>query len=182
LAIFTASRTARYLDQNRQAMWVVYHTGKYENMVFLLGHKAYIISDSLAHNTKDYNFNLKNHLFSQGIAKPIHVNAQTTLPFRYQAGKGYQWSEFAGKTFLALSKDLPREALPTLSKVRVDFCLIEQKALYSLQDLPTDMRVGKFIISASNPKSYAQRLKREADSLRVPMHVIAEQGAFVWEK
>lgn len=182
LAIFTASRTARYLDQNRQEIWVVYNTNKMENMAFLQGHKAYIMSDSLAKSTKEYKFNLECHLFSQGIAKPTYVNAQTTLPFRYQAGKGYQWCEFAGKTFLVLSKDLPREALPTLSKVKADFCLIAEKGLYSLQDLPTDMRVGKFIVSASIPKSYAQRLKREADSLRVPMHVIAEQGAFVWRR
>lgn len=180
LFLFTSSRFYRYTIQSHQKMLVAYHIGKYNNLAIFSGHQAYVIADStLQTDTKTYNFNIKNHLFRQGILKPTYItkNTEKTPHFLLKQTPKYALVYFAGKISLILKQKMNQSELAHFEEIDLVYCFLQNKALYSLQDWQG--RVGKFVVCPSNPKYYAQRLKKEADSLKIPIHLIAEQGAFV---
>lgn len=157
-------------------MAVIYHLGSINNVAFFKGHKAYLWADSI--DTKTYNFNLKNHLFKQGVSKPTFLPHQNQ-PCLLHKTDHYTLMSFAGKTFLILPTALKKNDLMQLNQLKVDYCVLQNKPIYSLAQLLAYVQAGKVLVSASNPKTYSQRLKKEADSLRIPLHVIAERGAWV---
>lgn len=176
LGLFTVSKLGRYTFQNNQKMAVIYHLGSINNVAFFKGHKAYLWADSI--DTKTYNFNLKNHLFKQGVPKPTFLPHQNQ-PCLLHKTDHYTLMSFAGKTFLILPTALKKNDLMQLNQLKVDYCVLQNKPIYSLAQLLAYVQAGKVLVSASNPKTYSQRLKKEADSLRIPLHVIAERGAWV---
>ncbi len=182
LGLFTFSKVGRYIAQSSQNRLTVYNLGSVNNVAFTAGHKAYFWADStLAKNSKTYNFNIKNHLFRQGIIAPTYLTAPTDVktPCLLHRTKDYQIAQFSGKTILILPARLPQRACAKFKDLKVDFCVLQNRPLYELSHLLAYARVGKFVLSASNPKSYAQRLKKEADSLHIPLHNVVEDEAFV---
>ena len=186
LAIFTGSRSWRYIIQNKQKMLVVYNLNACNNLAMIDGHHAYFIADStLQTGDKNYNFNIKNHLFKQGILKPLYLNTQVaegakrTHSILLNAQKNYLIAYFAGKVCLILKNKLSHADLKTLNGLKVAYCFLQNRAVYRLKDLQEVVQVGKLIVCPSNPKSYTQRIKLEAETLKIPAYIIAEQGAFV---
>jgi len=182
LGLFSTSRFMRYVAQNQQKMLVVYHLGKYNHVALFEGHSAYIITDdALEKDSKTYNFNLKNHLFRQGILKPFYMYgaSKPSHPFVLRKFLQYDLLYFAGKVCLILHHKLNKQEMLQFEDMHVDYCLLQNKALYQLKDLQVHLSIGKLIVAPSNSKSYTQRLKTEAESLKIPIHIVAEKDAFI---
>jgi hypothetical protein len=182
LAIFTVSRTARYWQQNSQQMLVVYHLNKQDNVTLFEGHQAYLIGDStLRQDKKMYNFNLKNHFYRQGILFPTYItpNFEQKLPFAWVQKDHYQLLEFGGKICLILPTKQNIENIAVFQDIAPDYCVLQNKAVFSFKNLPEKLQKSTFILSPSVPSRYADNLQREADSLHLKLHDVATRGAFI---
>jgi competence protein ComEC len=182
LGFFTGSRTVRYWQQNSQKMLVVYHLNKQDNVTIFEGHHAYVIGDStLRQDKKSYNFNLKNHFYRQGVTKPVYIlpHDKPKLPFALVQKESYKLLEFGGKTCLILPTKQNARDLVAFENIETDFCLLQNRAVFSFNALPESLHKSIFILSPSMPPSYTRNLKREADSLKIKLYHVATQGAFV---
>jgi hypothetical protein len=82
-----------------------------------------------------------------------------------------------GKKFIFIDKN--SEDLPHLAeKVPTDFLVVEENAVITLQPLLDRLDVGTLVIGASNQRSLAQKLQKEAMQHGLHNHSLLQQGAF----
>lgn len=91
--------------------------------------------------------------------------------------KGVQYYTFQGKSFLRIS--LSRVSFSSLAKV--DYLIIGNNAVMSLETLRRSLTFGYVILDSSNSPAYEARLLSEANKLGVPCHPVLKEGAFVTE-
>lgn len=92
-------------------------------------------------------------------------------------GKACDLFRFQALTFLHVSSS---EA-PITSRASVDYLIIGNNAVRSLESLSRNLTFGYVILDSSNSMGYANRLVAEAKQMNVPCHSVLTQGAYIRE-
>jgi len=186
------------------AIFMLFHTRKFQWLVML----SFIVlffsgSDWMArsmqtdqfvvhriNNHTSLEWRTKEHAFSvldSGLARApgkvqYHIlpgrMAQRVEKVRTQiVGKPCELFRFQSLTFLYVSS---RES-PLAPRASVDYLIIGNNAVRSLESLSRNLTFGYVILDSSNSTGYASRLLAEARQMNVPCHSVLTQGAYIRE-
>ena len=179
----TFSRAFRYQSNSKQALIGSYHLGKISNFCVLNGNKAYIFADTLI--TKDkkiINFSVINHLYRQSITeydfKKWETNLDNTLPFKYKKHEKFAVLVYKKKSVLILYQKLAKKDLNILENLSVDYCILQGRALQTLEQIAQIIDCKMIVLGASNGVVLNKKLAIEANKLRLKCHDVQKKGAF----
>jgi hypothetical protein len=82
-----------------------------------------------------------------------------------------------GKKIVTIKAPFP-PGFSVENKLKVDFVVISNNALKSLEQVEQNFAFGILIIDSSNTFYQANRLAEEAKELKIPYHCVPLQGAF----
>lgn len=187
LFLVAISQIYQIYRQQKQAGIIIYNIPKSSNLQIIEGRKSTFWADSNLLNDADaVNFNIKSNLTAKGITSN-QWNAwqdstriqQKNIPFK-QFEK-YALMVWKGKVFLIIEKYMQAKELQSLSKIKADYLVVQHNAVFDLKKLKAVLNFQFLIVDASNGWKRSQKLAQEAKDLKIPFHLVAEQGAFVLE-
>jgi competence protein ComEC len=133
------------------------------------GKSVTFIADSAAiNNKKIYNFHLKNYYDAQGVSNQNLLNIAA-----YTNKQGMTFLDFEGKKIVWLQKPF-KGAL----QGKANYVLLSNNAIRNLAFTFADFQTEQIILDDSNKSYLVEKLKHQADSLRLNLVVLRDTGAY----
>lgn len=179
VALLAGQQLLENVQQKAQRQLVIYSVRNATGIGLLQGQQAVLLADSaMQHNPANYSFNVQPHLWQHGVQQARFVNLQAAgdanLPLR-TLPDGNQLLVWQGQRWLILSH--PPKYKPAAGFAS-DYLLLRQNVRLKPEQLQ-QYRFRMLVLDGSNKAWYLRRLLPQLDSLRVPYHNVATDGAFV---
>ena len=182
LAILISLHTIRvYLSQQAQCKVIFYSIDHHQVVAFVKGrHSTLCFDSSFEVNSPKYAYHVQPSQTALGITSSDTYMLESAVQqqkFPIRDWHGLKVAVWQGKKFIFIDKN--SEDLPHLAeKVPTDFLVVEENAVITLQPLLDRLDVGTLVIGASNQRSLAQKLQKEAMQHGLHNHSLLQQGAF----
>ncbi len=129
---------------------------------------AFIADSGVVDNQKIYNFHLKNYYDRQGVSNQNLLNIGT-----YTNKQGMTFLDFEGKKIVWLQKPFKGSL-----QGKANYVLLSGNAIRNLASSFADFQTELIIVDDSNKSYLIEKLKHQADSLRLNLVVLRDTGAF----
>lgn len=129
---------------------------------------AFIADSGVVDNQKIYNFHLKNYYDRQGVSNQNLLNIGT-----YTNKQGMTFLDFEGKKIVWLQKPFKGSL-----QGKANYVLLSGNAIRNLASSFADFQTELIIVDDSNKSYLVEKLKHQADSLRLNLVVLRDTGAF----
>ncbi|GAB3956230.1 hypothetical protein GCM10028805_45430 [Spirosoma harenae] len=151
------------------------------------GHQSTLLTDLDSHDTRSYEFYLKNTFGQWGVSDltVAHINrgtgaldSQTSLPALYQS-PSYVLGVWQGKTLLIVNKLTGQRSwrLPAV----VDYLIIRRNALQNWAQLNGRVVARHIVFDDSNKTPLTDKLLAEAKQRNISCYSVRQMGAYVAE-
>lgn len=166
---FVCFRLVSFYTAANQQKIIVYNVPKMKAVDFIDGNNYYFMGDSSL-LTIDFaqNFHLKPSRVLQRISRADSLATLTGAEQQYI---------FGNKSVLFLQNTLPKNN--TAQPLPVDLLILSQNPKLYVNQLTEKIQARQVVIDGSVPQWKARRWKHDFDSLKIPCHIVNEQGAFV---
>jgi competence protein ComEC len=170
-----------YLGQQIQCKVIFYSIDHHQVIAFVKGrHSTLYFDSSFEVNSPKYACHVQPSQAALGITSSDTYMLESAVQqqeFPIRVWHGLKVAVWQGKKFIFIDKN--SEDLPHLAeKVPTDFLVVEENAVITLQPLLDRLDVGTLVIGASNQRSLAQKLQKEAMQHGLHNHSLLQQGAF----
>ncbi|GAB3503957.1 ComEC/Rec2 family competence protein [Emticicia fontis] len=129
---------------------------------------AFISDSTVINNQRLYNFHLKNYYDAQGVS---NQNLLNIAPYRNK--QGITFLDFEGKKIIWLQKPF-KGAL----QGKANYVLLSNNAIRNLAPSFAGFQTELIIVDDSNKSYLVEKLKHQADSLRLNFIVLRDAGAY----
>jgi len=129
---------------------------------------AFLADSNVIDNKKLYNFHLKNYYDKQGVSNQNLLNIAT-----FTNKQGITFLDFEGKKFIWLQKPF-KGAL----QGKANYVLLSNNAVRNLAHSFADFQTELIIVDNSNKSYLVDKLKHQADSLRLNLVALRDTGAY----
>ena len=169
LLLFFSVRYWDFMQRSQQYKLVVYNVPQHTGIDIIEGRYYQFLGDSvLQENGFLHNFHLKPSRVLHRISvmdnlKHIAVSNNIITS--------------ANKTIIVIDKPLPKYYQPT-EKITADVVVVTKNPKIYFSQLAKVFNCQQYIFDASNPAWKIKYWKKDADSLGIKYHVVAESGAF----
>lgn len=153
-----------------QDQFVVHRIAKHTCMEWRSEGQAFAMVDStLAGDSGKVQYHIQPGRLNEDIER-----VETRI-----AGIGWKLFRFRERTFLWVSHAMS----PISERAYVDYLIVGNNAVRSLETLTRNLTFGCVILDSSNSWGYADRLTAEAKRMNIACHSVLTQGAFLckWE-
>lgn len=172
LTTFSFLSWHHYFTSVNRDQWVVYSVPGHAAMEWIDHGKSTMASDSLLlRDNQQIRFHIYPNRLLHGVSQ-IDINAYPAISQSFSGFSVFYWKE---KSILWI-KDA-KYKLP--DSVRVDYVLVSNRAVRSLNELQEHVDFGQVILDSSNSIRYGKRMLDEAAVEKIPIHSVLHQGAFV---
>lgn len=156
-------------QQSRQKQLTFHFIPKKTGISVIDGKSVTFIADSsIIANKKIYNFHLKNYYDKQGVSNQNLLNIAA-----YTNKQGMTFLDFEGKKIVWLQKPF-KGAL----QGKADYVLLSNNAIRNLAPSFADFQAELIIVDNSNKDYLVEKLKHQADSLRLNLVALRDRGAY----
>lgn len=163
---FAAESWVQQIDEKDQ--FVVHRIATHTSLEWRANGQAFALMDSiLACDPGKVQYHILPGRLSTGVQ---HADSKIV-------GNGWRLVRFRAKTFLWVSNS----GSPFSEPAAVDYLIVGNNAVHSLETLALNLTFGFVILDSSNSTRYAERLVAEAKRMNVTCHSVLTQGAFVQE-
>ncbi len=171
LLIFTTERTASFVQASRQQKIIVYNVPKKRALDLIRGRNAVFAGDSdLRTNDFARNFYLKPARIRHRVCETGRLDGLT----RYK-----NYIRFGGRNILLIDQELSFNILPGNRKPVIDLLVLSKNPVLYLTELAAALDIKQVVLDGSVPAWKAVYWKKDCDSLQIPWHDVAANGAFV---
>lgn len=166
---FLSIRTVSFLRAAGQKKIIVYNISKHTAIDFIEGRDHLLLADSAVQPLSAlWNLNIKPATILYRLkpaSRPPHLK------------RTGQEISFFNKKILLINSSLSLK--DTALRSAPDLVILSGNPRIYISDLVNLLHPAKIVISSSVPAWKARYWKQDGDSLRVPVHYVAENGAFV---
>ncbi|RYU95670.1 ComEC/Rec2 family competence protein [Emticicia agri] len=156
-------------QQSRQKQLTFHFIPKQIGISVFDGKSVAFLGDSnVIGNKKLYNFHLKNYYDKQGVSNQNLLNIEA-----YTNKQGMTFLDFEGKKIVWLQKPF-KGAL----QGKADYVLLSNNAIRNLAPSFAGFQTDLIIIDESNKSYLVEKLKHQADSLRLNLVALRDVGAY----
>jgi competence protein ComEC len=156
-------------QQSQQKQLTFHFIPRQTGISIIDGKSVTFIADSgVVENQKIYNFHLKNYYDKQGVSNQNLLNIAA-----YTNKQGMTFLDFEGKKIIWLQKPF-KGAL----QGKADYVLLSNNAIRNLAPSFADFHTDLIIVDDSNKSYLIEKLKHQADSLRLNLIALRETGAY----
>jgi competence protein ComEC len=156
-------------QQSQQKQLTFHFIPKQTGISVIDGKSVTFIADSgVVDNKKIYNFHLKNYYDKQGVSNQHLLNIDA-----YTNKQGMTFLDFEGKKIIWLQK-------PFKGKLqgKAHYVLLSNNAVRNLTPSFADFQTDLIIVDDSNKSYLVEKLKHQADSLRLNLVALRDVGAY----
>ncbi|HZX75424.1 MAG TPA: hypothetical protein VFE57_13445, partial [Cyclobacteriaceae bacterium] len=172
VVLFSFFSWQHYFNSIDREQWVVYSVPGHPAMEWIKHGKSAIIADSVLLNDKE---RMRFHIYPNRLLHGVDQVEVKSYPKDFKTFPGFSLFYWKGKSVLWIKNG--KQRLP--DAIRVDYVLISNRSVRSLKDLARKTKFGQLILDSSNSTWYCEKLKEEATTLKIPIHSVLDQGAFV---
>ena len=186
--LLTSSRFYHQYLYTHQQRLAIFHLNRQPNIHFLAGtQNLFIGSSNLRKDRQNLEFNTNSYLWSRGVKNSLFWNGEKslknkTMGFEYRSKGKYALLWWQGKTFLILQKYMRYQELQALKGIKTDYVIIQNRSVWSIDQLVKHLTPRLIIIDSSNGFYRGKKLSKEAKKAGIPVHWIAENGAFILQR
>lgn len=167
LILFLAVRTISFYKASQQKKLIVYHVPKLDAIDIITGRSYYFLGD----DTLQKDGFLRN--FHVKPSRVLHrVSPSSEIILQQNA------NVFYGKKILLIQQPIYVKGSDT-SMLDADIVILSKNPKLYIKDLLQRVKPKQIVISGSNPVWKANYWKRDCDSLKIPIHDVSTDGAFV---
>ncbi|MBC7652629.1 MAG: hypothetical protein H7101_12865, partial [Deinococcales bacterium] len=170
LLLFFTVRYWDFMQRNQQYKLVVYNVPQHTGIDIIEGRYYQFLGDSILQEDGFLrNFHLKPSRVLHRISNADsleHITVNNNI------------ITSANKTIIVIDKPLPRYYHPT-EKITADVVVLTKNPKIYFSQLAKVFNCQQYIFDASNPAWKIKYWKKDADSLGLKYHVVAENGACV---
>jgi competence protein ComEC len=169
LLLFTTSRSFSKINELQQEKLIIYNVPGHQAMDIVRGNEFCFIGDSsLLENDFARNFHLKPARILYGVHE---------MPNSHRILKNKKYIQLRQKHILLLDSTI-RFRVPE-KKLPVELLVLSKNPSIYFPRLTASFTIKQVVIDASVPFQKAAYWKKDCDSLHIPCHNVAENGAFV---
>ena len=169
---------AQFLQESQKK--IIFYSINHHSVVALVrGHQSILCVDArFKTKNKKYAYHVQPSQVAMGIRTPIHYTLEeaTQQHFPWKAEKGLEIAVWQGKKIIFLNKQF-RPLSRLIKKIPIDFLVIEENAVATLQPLLAWFDFDTLVIGASNTRALTQQLQEEAEQRCLKSHSLLQQGA-----
>jgi competence protein ComEC len=175
LFLFSVSITFKNVGDHSGKRLIFYSLRKNSALGFISNKQAYLISD-LANNAKDRLFSINPALESSGVAAVKDIKpAGCFLNQEVQVTANYL--QFAGLRVIRWDKSM--DDLVFQNRAKADIVLISGNPGVNIKDINEHVSFSTVVIDATNYDYRVKRWQEEARLLKIPVHVLKKQPAYL---
>lgn len=182
--IFSLSVGVRAIERKKTCKAVIYNSGKNFSADFIYNKNCINLCDTFFINHPEkQNFFAQSNRIKLGINKPIQSpiylhEKYLTDEIKELWFRKNNFFAFAGKQFFLINNS-ELNTFYSKKAIEIDYLILSGKIRFSIDELKKMFRFKEVIISAASPMSYQKRWKKECKENKIPIHIIAEKGAWV---
>lgn len=155
--------------QSQQKQLTFHFIPKQTGISVIDGKSVTFIADSgVVDNQKIYNFHLKNYYDVQGVSNQNLLNISA-----FTNKQGMTFLDFEGKKIVWLQKPFKG-----VLQGKANYILLSNNAIRNLALSFVDFQTELIIVDDSNKSYLVEKLKHQADSLRLNLVVLRDTGAY----
>ncbi len=170
LSLFIVAKDIVTWQDKHQRKLIVYNIYRHSAVDILEGNNFIHFGDDATQNPAQQDFYLTPSRIS------FHANEEEDST-ALQIGNHFISSN--NKNIFILNKTLPVVALP--EKIPMDVIIVSYNPRISMSDVVNVFNCKEIIFDSSNPPWKIAQWTKECDSLHLPFHSVARQGAFVMD-
>ncbi|RFS15800.1 ComEC/Rec2 family competence protein [Emticicia sp. C21] len=156
-------------QQSRQKQLTFHFIPRQTGISLIDGKSVAFIADSgVIANQKIYNFHLKNYYDKHGVSNHNLLNIAA-----YANKQGITFLDFEGKKIIWLQKPFKGNL-----QGKANYVLLSNNAIRNLAHSFADFQTELIIVDDSNKSYLIEKLKHEADSLRLNIIALRDMGAY----
>ncbi|MBL7721337.1 MAG: ComEC family competence protein [Chitinophagaceae bacterium] len=169
LLFFVSLRSYSFAESDRQQKIVVYNVPQKRAIDFINGRNYYFAGDSdLLADDFARNFHLKPSRILYRIKEDRQLDNLTIYE---------NYARFLNKNVLLIDQSF--RFLPTETKPVVDLLVISKNPKLYISNISKTLDIKQVVFDGSVPSWRSRYWKKDCDSLQIPWHDVAIQGAFV---
>ena len=163
------------IRQIHQSKFIVYHVPKTTAFEFIEGHSSFLVADSsLIHDNEKLKFYIKHHWWEVGAAHNHLIDRNESVSNKIKKyGTGF--FQHNNKSVAVVTDQSSVYASP----LSIDYLIVSKIEYLDLEKLTQDYEFATLIFDSSNPKWITQKWKQQAIKMRLNVHSVPEDGAFV---
>ncbi len=152
-----------------QRKLIVYNIPLHQSIDFIEGNRYFFKGDSVLY---EEGFMRNFYLRPSRVAYQLSQNG--SLPSLIHDREFYV---FSSQRIMIVES--PLRKIPSEEKIDLDVMIISRAPKFSIADLHDSFNFKQIVVDASNPVWKALKWRAECDALKIPCHIVSENGAFV---